>query len=175
MKHNIIFQPGGIKVSADSGKTLKQVINEAGLNFDFPCGGRGKCGKCRVRITAGAGNPTEQEEALLGENEIRDGVRLACLASVGNDLTVGLLTEKNLQHQILLTSLERTAKVDPHITKRYIEADKPVMNDNRPDWQRVKDSLTAQGSNADSQPPVTVLRALPDMLRHAQYRLTAVI
>ena len=43
-KHEVIF-PGDLKLTVEDGTTLKEVMNDAGINFDFPCGGRGRCGK----------------------------------------------------------------------------------------------------------------------------------
>ena len=43
------------------------------------CGGRGRCGKCRLRIDAGRVSPiTEKERQVLTPTEIESGFRLAC-------------------------------------------------------------------------------------------------
>ena len=43
------------------------------------CGGRGRCGKCRLRIDAGRVSPiTEKEQQVLTPTEIKTGFRLAC-------------------------------------------------------------------------------------------------
>lgn len=48
------------------------------LAVALPCGGHGKCGKCKVRACGELSPLTETEKALLTENELSDGVRLAC-------------------------------------------------------------------------------------------------
>ena len=63
-KHEVIF-PGDLKLTVEDGTTLKEVMNDAGINFDFPCGGRGRCGKCLVRITAGVGEALSEEKKKL--------------------------------------------------------------------------------------------------------------
>ena len=45
-----------------------------------PCGGKGRCGKCRVKARGALSQPTEAEKAALSEQEIQEGVRLACQA-----------------------------------------------------------------------------------------------
>ena len=37
-------------VSAKEGESLLDVLREAGLKPDAPCGGRGLCGKCLVKV-----------------------------------------------------------------------------------------------------------------------------
>lgn len=58
------------------------LIRRSGLHFDFPCGGTGKCGKCRIRVTGAAKPCTEQEIRLLSPKERADGVRLACFCHI---------------------------------------------------------------------------------------------
>ncbi|HZK25118.1 MAG TPA: ASKHA domain-containing protein [Oscillospiraceae bacterium] len=174
-KHEVLF-PGDLRLAVEDGTTLKEIMNDAGINFDFPCGGRGRCGKCLVRITAGANEPLEEEKKKLTEEQINEGIRFACLTKVHSKMSVEFLSDKNIQHKILLSSLDRSAKVEPHITKRYIEVDKATMTDHRTDWQRIRDGLTAQGNISEiTNNPVDVLRTIPDLLRNNQHKITAVI
>jgi uncharacterized 2Fe-2S/4Fe-4S cluster protein (DUF4445 family) len=172
--YKVEFLPVGTIFTAEKGTALKDVINKAGIDFDFPCGGRGKCGKCRVRITAGASAPTEKEVASLTTEEISAGIRFACLTEVSMDTTVELLSDKNQEHQILLTSLNRAVTIEPHIRKRYLEPDKPSMTDNRADWGRVKDNLLEQGHVTEEvSASIAILRALPEVLRRKRFKVTA--
>lgn len=67
----------------ECGSTLAEAIAEALGWFILPCGGRGLCGACRVRVLGGRlSRPTEAEERLgLG-----GGWRLACQARVLGDV-----------------------------------------------------------------------------------------
>ncbi|HZK24061.1 MAG TPA: ASKHA domain-containing protein [Oscillospiraceae bacterium] len=174
-KHSVSF-PGGLQLEVETGATLKEVMNDAGINFDFPCGGRGRCGKCLVRVTAGVGEPLAEEKKKLTAEELTDGIRFACLTEVQSEMTVEFMSDKNIQHRILLSSLNRAAKVEPHLTKRYIEVDPATFTDQRTDWQRIKDGLAAQGNDSDvTGKPVAVLRTVPDLLRDAKNKVTAVV
>lgn len=53
-----------------------------------PCGGRGFCGSCRVRVTGKVSAPTAQERSRLTAAQLRDGVRLACQVTALGDITV---------------------------------------------------------------------------------------
>lgn len=97
----ITFIPGNTQIVVKKGSTIKEAIILAGLGFDFPCGGRGTCKKCRIKILE------------------RD--HLACQTRVHNDTTVQLNTEKNLVYNILLPTLQRDFILAPLINKIYIE------------------------------------------------------
>ena len=44
------FVSENIKISVPQGITISDAINRAGIKFEQPCGGMGKCGKCRVDV-----------------------------------------------------------------------------------------------------------------------------
>ncbi|MBQ9684917.1 MAG: DUF4445 domain-containing protein [Oscillospiraceae bacterium] len=44
------------QAEAGTGQTLLEVLREAGAPIAAPCGGLGRCGKCRVRLTDAAGS-----------------------------------------------------------------------------------------------------------------------
>ena len=54
----------------------------------MPCGGHGKCGKCRVTVTGEITPPSEEEKRVLTADELDSGVRLACRTTVLGDCTV---------------------------------------------------------------------------------------
>ncbi len=58
------------------------------LGMETPCGGRGKCGKCRVTVMGEVSPPTENEKQHLGEEALARGIRLACCAKVQGDCRV---------------------------------------------------------------------------------------
>lgn len=62
------------------GKTLLALLREAGCRLSADCGGRGRCGRCRVRFLSGAPEASEADRAVLAEELLRDGWRLACRA-----------------------------------------------------------------------------------------------
>lgn len=56
--------------------------------MSMPCGGHGRCGKCRVRVRGEVSAPSETERRLLAPEEMAGAVRLACCAAVEGDCTV---------------------------------------------------------------------------------------
>lgn len=89
MTHNVsIIAPdfASIHVAAE-GTTLLQALRDEGLaDIHAPCGGAGRCGKCRVRASGELTPPTGAEIGFLGEGELSAGMRLACQSRILGDV-----------------------------------------------------------------------------------------
>ena len=75
-----------------------------------PCGGKGRCGKCRVKARGALSQPTEAEKAALSEQEIQEGVRLACQARALGEVEVEFERDSG---EVLLRAREKSMAVDP--------------------------------------------------------------
>ncbi len=70
-----------VKISADqTGQGLYDLLASLGIPFSAPCGGKARCGKCRVKLLAGKVLKKGSCEELLPDDE---GYILACHAVVG--------------------------------------------------------------------------------------------
>lgn len=58
--------------------TLLTLLQKKGIFIDANCGGKGRCGKCRVMIKGNLNPPDEIEKMLIPENLLKKGYRLAC-------------------------------------------------------------------------------------------------
>jgi uncharacterized 2Fe-2S/4Fe-4S cluster protein (DUF4445 family) len=72
----IELDPLGIVLDAEQGSTLESILAMHGV--EFPCGGAGTCGGCRVQVLAGAAEPQEADLLVLTDAELAAGYRLAC-------------------------------------------------------------------------------------------------
>ncbi len=59
------------------------LAQNAGVAIDAPCNGSGTCGKCRVRLIAGAADA--QQNSHLDDEDFEEGWRLACALTVSGD------------------------------------------------------------------------------------------
>lgn len=95
-----------------------EALIAAGVMLRSDCGGRGRCGKCRVRFESPGPNrvspPNDRERNVLGDNGLQAGQRLSCCTRVFDDIAVeipedSLLTVEVVQKglPILLSRLER--------------------------------------------------------------------
>lgn len=174
--HKMVFQPGDVLVEVAEGSTLKEAMNDAGLEFDFLCGGRGTCGKCRVKISKGLTIPVTREQEMLQVKELDGGIRLACMTTVHNDSIVELPNQKKLQHNILIASDERAFQIEPQLHKVFVEVAKPSRETQSSDWRRLRESLVKQGyKDSELESTVSILRQMPDVLRGANNSITAVM
>ena len=73
------------------GTTILRAAHAAGLDVTATCGGRGRCTSCRVKFVAGAvPPPTIGDELQLGDQQVREGYRLACQCTPTEAVTVQL-------------------------------------------------------------------------------------
>ncbi|BAE84504.1 ASKHA domain-containing protein [Desulfitobacterium hafniense] len=172
----IVFQPGEISVPVAAGTTIMEAMNRSGLGEDFPCGGRGKCGKCRVKVREGREDFTAIDEDHLTAQELAEGVRLACATKINRDMMVEMQSPKKLQHHILIDSAARAFHIHPHLVKVFAEIAQPSLSEHKSDWQRLQESLAGLGCSVhDLQAPLSVLRRLPDTLRESTNRVTTIV
>jgi uncharacterized 2Fe-2S/4Fe-4S cluster protein (DUF4445 family) len=83
----ITFLPSGKTAWVEPGTTVLEAGRLAGISIAAPCGGRGICGSCGVRVVEGDLEAADNEEAR-GLARAPKGVRLACRAKVSAAVTV---------------------------------------------------------------------------------------
>lgn len=84
-----IHAPSGVQTaSCEVGTLLSAALSTSGHAPEMPCGGKGRCGKCRVRVSGTLSEPTKEELSALSDDERKAGVRLACCAKVLGDVRV---------------------------------------------------------------------------------------
>jgi len=88
MTFRVRLEPLGVWIDAGAGAPLRDLLFPHGV--EFPCGGRGKCRRCRVRVIEGSLEPSEEERRILTAQEILAGWRLACRAAVHADVTLDI-------------------------------------------------------------------------------------
>lgn len=74
----------------DSSMTVMSTLLKNNLISGSFCGGRGDCGRCRIRFLKGAAMPTALERSVMDAAELRQGYRLACLAKPKIDCVIEL-------------------------------------------------------------------------------------
>ncbi|MEW6424505.1 MAG: ASKHA domain-containing protein [Bacillota bacterium] len=74
----------GKSIPAKTGRTVLDALTAAGIVLEANCGGRGKCGKCKIKVLSGQVADSSGQPAAPGE----DGTYLACQVYPGEDLVV---------------------------------------------------------------------------------------
>lgn len=67
-----------MRMAVAKGSDLFGTLQKQNIHLPAACGGKGKCGKCKVHLVSGTIPVTETEKRFLTEQELADGIRLAC-------------------------------------------------------------------------------------------------
>ena len=111
-KTRITVIADGIRKKAEAGILLSEF-----LLGEQPCGGHGKCGKCKV-IAHGVLSPlSASEKQLLTPSEIDQGVRLACCTYALGDCMVSRFDSGNRSDRIVTDSTLPQFACDPAFEK----------------------------------------------------------
>ena len=129
-----------------SGKNLMEIMLDAGLFIDNACGGKGLCGKCRVKVCEGSVSEAgETERGILKAEELEQGVRLACLARPEGDITIELL-QKEKKHDVLASGYMPDFEFEQDIVKVPVTIHKPTLADQTPFENQIIEQVGAQAS-----------------------------
>lgn len=69
---------------------FSEKLAETGVAFSL-CGGKGICGKCRIHFIKGAPVPGLLERKFLSPEELRNGIRLACMTKPVKECNIEVL------------------------------------------------------------------------------------
>ena len=167
---HVTFQPEGRTIAVMPGTSLLEAAALAGIVMETPCGGAGTCGKCRVVVSKGAPEPTDNEREILSADDIASGARLACRVNVRNDMVVNIpLAARFFEQKILTDGQGRQVALEPTVIKRHFQLDPPSLKDLRSDMERILDAMD-EGAEAS----VDAARDLPAMMREAKFSVTGV-
>jgi len=78
MSLTVRLEPSSTLLECQPGAPLSQVLAQHGV--EFPCGGTGECGGCRVRLLSGSLAVSEQDSNIFSAGDLAAGWRLACQA-----------------------------------------------------------------------------------------------
>jgi uncharacterized 2Fe-2S/4Fe-4S cluster protein (DUF4445 family) len=80
--------PAGKHLHLDEGLSLQDLLFASGV--EFPCGGRGLCKGCKIKVLSGSLPITAEDRNRLSSPELAAGWRLACRAQARTDLKIEL-------------------------------------------------------------------------------------
>ena len=93
-KCTINLHPLGESVQVNAGTPLTDILNEYGV--EFPCGGKGTCGRCRVRLLEGELKVDPFQREKLKKLKLDDEWRLACCCIAESDITLEISEFENI-------------------------------------------------------------------------------
>ena len=102
-KIQITFEGRRILTAGD--QTLMEALIGAGVMLRSDCGGKGRCGKCRIKIhdpnPPSLSPPGEAEAGILGTQGLSAGYRLACCAALLSGVALEIPAGSRLSASVL--------------------------------------------------------------------------
>lgn len=93
-KVTINLQPIDKKLTVNKGTPLIDILHEYGM--EFPCGGKGTCGHCKVRLLEGKLEKSPEQQQKLNSLGLGENWRLACFCVADSDITLEVAQFKNI-------------------------------------------------------------------------------
>ncbi len=85
-KITITLSPLGKKLVVGRGVPLIDVLHEYGV--EFPCGAKGTCGRCRIKLLAGELKADNLQKQKLNKLGLDENWRLACFCKAETDIVI---------------------------------------------------------------------------------------
>src|SRR4030042_1579999 len=157
-KYNIVFQPSGVRGKVKDGTTVLDTARQLGAGLESVCGGKGTCGKCKIRIEEGyfakygiqsaAASVATKEDVnakFLNKKQLKQNYCLACQTSIHGDVAVFVPEESRKGQQVVRkAATDRKIKLNPAVKKYYVELTPATLHDATGDFERVLAELTAR-------------------------------
>jgi uncharacterized 2Fe-2S/4Fe-4S cluster protein (DUF4445 family) len=190
------FEPAGVVVLAEQGASLLDVAAEAGVQIDAPCGGQGRCGRCKVRLEGdvdGGGPLRSRSNARLTPEEVAKGYTLCCQTFV--EASAGVRDGKERQVTVVVPRPRKKRlrqlghseaqpdilrghgewQKEPAIRTETIEIEAPSLADNTSDIDRLARELSRQCRVPEIRMPLDVVRQLGHTLRSADWKVAVTL
>jgi len=188
-EHLVIFQPSGRRGRVEHGKSILEASRELGVGIENICGGKRTCGKCRVVVQEGffekfglsstMANLTplsDEEREKLKPEEVKANYRLACSARIRGDVLIFVPEESRSGGQIVRKAAgEVKVRIEPALSKYYVELEKATLEDPTGDLERLLSSLARDHGLKGLSIDFHALRELPDALRRGGWKVTVTL
>lgn len=184
-KFNIRFLPYDKSVEIDAETTVLRASILAGVHINAPCGGKGTCGKCLVRVKEGDYD-TRFTPQLSEENKGK-GFLLGCQTRPKGDMVVEVPIESQIRpgekiatgakkEELHRMFMELAGEVRPRTKKICIKLAPPTIDDPVADLERLKRELSLVGFSTDHfHCGLPILRKLGKTLRDEGWDVTVTL
>lgn len=132
---------------------IYSALKRSGIYLTAPCGGKGTCGKCKVKIIDGV---TEiLSYGKLTQKERQSKIILACQSIPKGDILIEIPKESRLVvgDKIAIAKTKDLVQylksygvdINPFVKRLYLELPPPTITDNISDLERLKRTLQEKG------------------------------
>jgi len=139
----------------EDGATVLEAARKLGAGVESICGGKGVCGKCKVRIEEGyfpkyritsaiasTKKKGKANEKFLSRAQMHRGYRLACQTIIHGDIVVFVPEESRKGQQVVRKdATAREIKLKPAVKNYYVELKPATLHDPLGDFERLTGAL----------------------------------
>jgi len=175
---DVSFLPFNSSIKVDKGKTLLDAARKADIPIASVCGGKGKCGKCKVKILSKVDflGVTKREKGLVTEKELTEGMRLACQTKIYGDMIIEVPEESIVRGFVKdKAGTKRQIFPQPVVCLYPIEISIPSFSDNESDVERIKRELKKMHNVSVSRIDPFCFKAGPLILRKEKWKVNVVV
>ena len=143
----------GETISAGAGESIYEALKGRGIYLVASCGGKGVCGKCRVKILDG--RVRADSTGKLKKKEIEENLALACRTFPEGDIFIEIPEGSRLivgdkiavsKSKDLMESLRVFGgEIVPMVTTVHLKIDPPTIEDHVSDLDRLVSELEKRG------------------------------
>ena len=180
-KPEVVFLPGGMRGRVHPGIRLDQAARDLGADLQSVCGGRGNCGKCRVRAVpppaaeTALSLPTDEERRTLSPAAMGAGWRLACQARVQGAVTIDIPQESRTGRQVIAKAPgSQTVLPDPAVSRLSLTVPPADLENPVADWERLAAGLDRK-NKAPLVPDPALLMDLPVALGRSKGEISVIL
>lgn len=121
MKITVTTKKGVFIIPYNPSTNILDAISSHIPNIVAPCGGKGKCGKCIIKVESGDVPFNENYSKFLTQDEIKQGYRLACKSYAFSDAVITLGENEENDFNIIGTKVEKEIKINPIVEKHKVD------------------------------------------------------
>lgn len=180
-EYSVEFLPDHMTIIVAEGTTILQAALKAGMEMDSPCGGRGTCGKCAVKILTGRVVMKSNDHGAV--DILQSGFVLACQALVTENLSVEVPARSRImQSNVLVTANTMQADLlkdgtglfpfKPFIRRITLELNKPDIFSIVNDLDILLHKLIQETGYPEIAISLKILTTLPHIIREQNWRVT---
>ncbi|WP_434796683.1 ASKHA domain-containing protein [Terrisporobacter vanillatitrophus] len=158
------------EIIANKNENLLDVLKTNDITIENSCNGKGKCGKCKVKIISKNIPCSSQDTKHISKEKLDEGYRLSCTLKINNDLEIIIPSSKD-DMKVLIDGIEEKLEVDPIIKKEDLTIGEPSLDDQRSSHKRLMDSLNINNLEVD----IKFLAKVEEILKNENYKVTATI
>jgi uncharacterized 2Fe-2S/4Fe-4S cluster protein (DUF4445 family) len=182
----VVFQPCGVRGKVDDGVTILEASRQLGADIESICGGKGTCGKCKIRIETGyfakygisskiasVAMIDGANHKFLSKSQLRQHYRMACKTRIHGDVVVFVPEETRKGRQVVRKEATvRDIKLKPAVKKYYVELKNATLHDTLGDFERIQEALAEKYKLRDLTIDYPALLNLQNIVRDGKWKAT---